>query len=77
VLGSAGGNGNGIASLGGGLAGYYAGSQVGKANGDELTVKLDNGDNIVIVVKGNRFRVGDRIKNHKKWQQSSSSELCR
>jgi len=62
VLGSAGGNGNGIASLGGGLAGYYAGSQVGKANGDELTVKLDNGDNIVIVVKGNRFRVGDRIK---------------
>ena len=62
VLGDAINSSNGIATLGGGLAGYYAGSQIGKANGDELTVKLDNGDNIVIVVKGNKFKVGDRIK---------------
>jgi len=62
VLGNAAGNGNGIAALGGGLAGYYAGSQAGKANGDELTVKLDNGKRIVVVVKGNKFKVGDKIK---------------
>jgi len=62
VLGNAIGNGNGIAALGGGLVGYYTGNQAGKANGDELTVKLDNGELVVIVVKGNKFKVGDKIK---------------
>jgi outer membrane lipoprotein SlyB len=64
VLGSTvgGGDGKSLAMLGGGLAGYYAGNEIGKANGDELTVKLDNGNNIVVVVKGKHLEVGDRVK---------------
>ena len=64
VLGSTVGSGNGrtLATLGGGLAGYYAGNEIGKANGDELTVKLDTGEHIVIIVKGKHFVVGDRVK---------------
>ena len=56
------GNGSTLASLGGGLGGYYAGKEVGKANGSELTVKLDDGENIVVVVKGKDFKAGDRVK---------------
>jgi len=64
VLGSTmgGGDGKTLMALGGGVAGYYAGKEIGKANGDELTVKLDNGKNIVVVVKGKHFKVGDRVK---------------
>jgi len=64
VLGSTMGAGNGktLATLGGGIAGYYAGSEIGKANGDELTIELDDGEHIVVVVKGKNFRVGDRVK---------------
>jgi len=64
VIGSTigGGNGRVLAALGGGLLGGYAGSEVGKANADELTVKLDNGEQVVVVVKGQDFVVGDRVK---------------
>jgi len=64
VLGSLVGSGDGktLATLGGGLGGYYAGSEIAKANGEELTVELDNGENIVVVIKGNRFKAGDRVK---------------
>lgn len=64
VLGSliGGGKGSVLASLGGGLGGYYAGSEVGKANGEELSVKLDNGESIVVVIKGDHYDVGDRVK---------------
>jgi len=64
VLGSLVGRGSGktLAMLGGGIGGYYAGSEIAKANGEELTVKLDNGEEIVVVIKGNRFRAGDRVK---------------
>ena len=51
-----------LAILGGGLGGHYVGSELGKANGEELSVELDNGEEIVIVLKGNRFIAGDRIK---------------
>ncbi len=51
-----------LAMLGGGIGGYYAGSEVAKANGEELTVRLDNGETVVVVLKGNRFISGDRIK---------------
>jgi len=56
------GSGNTLATLGGGLAGAYAGNQLGKANASELTVKLDNGDQIIVLVKGKKFMAGDRIK---------------
>ncbi len=64
VLGSTIGHGNGstLAALGGGVAGYYAGNEIGKANGDELTVKLENGEHIVVVVKGKHLKVGDKVK---------------
>ena len=64
VLGSLVGSGDGstLASLGGGLGGYYAGGEVAKANGEELTVKLDNGKQIVVVIKGNRFSAGSHVK---------------
>jgi outer membrane lipoprotein SlyB len=64
VLGSMIGSGRGsvLASLGGGIGGYYAGKEVGKANGAELTVKLDNGENVIVVVKGKGYPKGERIK---------------
>ncbi|WP_373002515.1 glycine zipper 2TM domain-containing protein [Sulfurimonas sp.] len=64
VLGSLVGRSSGktLATLGGGLGGYYAGSEIGKANGEELTVELDDGEEVVVVIKGNRFKAGDRVK---------------
>ncbi len=64
VVGSTFGHGGGsvLMALGGGLAGGYAGNEIGKANGDELTVKLDDGQQVIIVVKGKDLKVGDRIK---------------
>lgn len=56
------GAGNTLATLGGGLAGGYAGSQIAKANAMELSVKLDNGENIVVVAKGTTIGTGDRVK---------------
>jgi outer membrane lipoprotein SlyB len=64
VLGSTVGEGRGsvLASLAGGLGGAYVGSQVNKANAQELSVKLDNGQDIIVVAKGKHFSVGDRVK---------------
>lgn len=65
VLGSTVGRGSGktLATLGGGLAGAYVGQEAGKANASELTVALDNGGDIVVVVKGQeQFLPGDRVK---------------
>lgn len=64
VLGSMVGQGRGstLATLAGGLGGAYAGSQAAKANAAELSVKLDDGRDIVVVVKGKTFLVGDRVK---------------
>jgi outer membrane lipoprotein SlyB len=56
------GAGNTLATLGGGLVGGYAGSQIAKANAVELSVKLDNGENIVVVAKGTNIVAGDRVK---------------
>jgi len=64
VLGSVVGEGNGktLATLAGGLGGAYAGNQTAKANASELSVRLDNGEHVVVVVKGKKFFVGDRVK---------------
>jgi outer membrane lipoprotein SlyB len=65
VLGSfIGGRGHGgiLPVLAGGFGGYYVGKEIAKANGSELTVKLDNGEEVVVVVKGNGFIPGNRIK---------------
>ena len=64
VIGSTFGSGAGstLAALGGGVAGHYAGKEVGKANGAELTVRLDTGENIIVVVKGKGFEVDKKIQ---------------
>jgi len=54
--------GSALASLGGGIAGHYAGKEVGKANGSELTVRLDSGENVIVVIKGDGFDIGKRIQ---------------
>ncbi|HEC20769.1 MAG TPA: glycine zipper 2TM domain-containing protein [Gammaproteobacteria bacterium] len=56
------GRGNTLATLAGGLLGAYAGSEVGKANAQELTVDLDNGDSVVVISKGQKFAVGQRVR---------------
>ena len=77
VLGSTlgGGAGSTLTSLGGGVAGYYAGDEVGKANGDELTVKLETGETIVIVVKGKDLKIGDKIKIIKEGNKVAQVDL--
>ena len=65
VLGSfvGGGRASALGTLGGGLAGAYVGSEVGKANAQELTVELEYGEEVVIVVKGNNiYSAGDRVR---------------
>ncbi|WP_457743534.1 glycine zipper 2TM domain-containing protein [Sulfurimonas sp.] len=56
------GSGNTLATLAGGLGGAYAGSQATKANASELSVKLNDGRDVVVVVKGKRFLVGDKVE---------------
>ena len=64
VLGSTVGRGRGsvLASLGGGLAGAYVGNQVGKANAQELTIDLDNGEHVVVITKGLKHFIGEHIR---------------
>jgi len=64
VIGSTFGSGAGstLAALGGGIAGHYAGKEVGKANGAELTIKLENSEYIIIVVKGDGLELGKKIQ---------------
>ncbi|MBD3807075.1 MAG: hypothetical protein IE879_08440 [Sulfuricurvum sp.] len=64
VLGSTmgGGKGSVLTMLAGGLVGLYAGSEIGKSNAQELTVRLDSKQEIVVVSKGTDFAVGQRVK---------------
>ena len=65
VLGSfvGGGRASSLGTLGGGIAGGYAGNEAGKSNAEELTVELNSGEVVVIVVKGeDKYRIGDRVK---------------
>ncbi len=56
------GRGNTLATLAGGVGGAYAGNQVGKANAQELSVTLDNGGNVVVLAKGKKFYVNQRVR---------------
>lgn len=65
VLGSTmgGGEGKRLTLVGGAILGGVVGNEAGKANAEELTVALDNGRTVVVVVKGNNnFLVGDRVR---------------
>jgi len=56
------GNGNGLSMLGGGLGGAYVGNQIGKENAQELYVQLKDNRHIVVIAKGKRFIVGEKIR---------------
>ncbi len=64
VLGSTMGGGRGtvLTTLGGGLIGMYAGNEIGKSNAQELSVTLDNKQEVVVVSKGTQFSIGQRVK---------------
>ena len=64
VLGSMVGNGKGnvLSTLIGGLTGALAGYEIDKANGEELFIKLDNGKNIVVIVKGVNIVKGEKVR---------------
>jgi len=74
-------SGNWLVSLGasvlGGIAGSVVGSEIGKSDGLELTVELDDARRIIIVVKRDDFVAGDRveiIKNRGKVEQVNKVE---
>ena len=56
------GKGNVLATLVGGLTGVYAGNELSKANGKELYIELNDGSEIVVIVKGVDIYVGDRVR---------------
>ena len=64
ILGSlfGGGKGNILSTLIGGLTGAYAGNKLDKANAQELFIKLDNGQNIVVIAKGVNIHIGDKVR---------------
>jgi len=57
-----GGRGSRLATLGGGLLGAYAGNEAGKANAQELTVKLKDDSTVVVIAKGRQFAVGQHVR---------------
>ena len=64
VFGGLFGNGKGsiLTTLLGGLSGAYAGYELDKANGEELYIKLNDGRNIVAIVKGVNIQKGERVR---------------
>jgi len=76
VIGSTMGAGDGktLMALGGGLAGAYAGKEVSKANAEELTVQLDSGATISIIIKDHKYLVGDRIQINKDGNKVTSTQ---
>jgi len=64
VLGSMFGKGKGniLSTLIGGLTGALAGYELDKANGEELFIKLDDGRDIVVIVKGINIHKGDKVR---------------
>jgi len=56
------GKGNVLSTLIGGLTGALAGYELDKANAEELFIKLDDGRDIVVIVKGVEIQRGDRVR---------------
>jgi outer membrane lipoprotein SlyB len=55
------GKGNTLTTLAGGLSGSYVGNKLDKANGEELYIHLNDGRNIVTIVKGVNFKKGECV----------------
>jgi outer membrane lipoprotein SlyB len=56
------GKGNALTTLAGGLSGAYVGTQADKANGEELYIHLNDGRDIVTIVKGVAFGKGECVR---------------
>jgi len=56
------GHGRDLATVFGGLAGAYVGNEVSKANAQELTIRLDKGRTIAVILKGTNFYPGERVR---------------
>ncbi len=79
VLGSTmgGGRGSVLTTLGGGLVGMYAGNELAKSNAQELSVTLDNKQEVVVVSKGTQYTVGQRVKIVKRDGRIYNVELAK
>ena len=79
VIGSTmgGGRGSVLTMLGGGLVGLYAGNEIGKSNAQELSVTLDDKQEVIVISKGTEFRVGQRVKIVKRNGQIYNVELAK
>ncbi|HLD23625.1 MAG TPA: glycine zipper 2TM domain-containing protein [Sulfuricurvum sp.] len=79
VIGSTmgGGRGSVLTMLGGGLVGLYAGSEIEKSNAQELSVTLDDKQEVIVISKGTEFRVGQRVKIVKRNGQIYNVELAK
>lgn len=79
VIGSTmgGGRGSVLTMLAGGLVGLYAGNEIGKSNAQELTVTLDNKQEVIVVSKGSDFGIGQRVKIIKRNGQIYNVESAR
>ena len=77
VLGSTVGKNTGtrLATVGGSLAGGVVGSEVGKANASELTIKLDNGETVVVVAKVVNIVAGNRVRIIKDGNKAAAVDL--
>jgi len=79
VIGSTlgGGKGSTLAALGGGLIGLYAGNEIGKSNAQELSVTLDDKQEVIVISKGTEFVIGQRVKIIKRNGQIYNVELAK
>jgi len=79
VLGSTmgGGRGSVLTMLAGGLIGMYAGNEIGKSNAQELSVTLDDKQDVIVISKGTDFGVGQRVKIIKRNGQIYNVELAK
>lgn len=79
VLGSTmgGGKGSVLTTLAGGLVGMYAGNELAKSNAQELSVTLDDKQDVVVVSKGTNYTVGQRVKIVKRDGRIYNVELAK
>lgn len=79
VIGSTmgGGRGSVLTMLAGGLVGLYAGNEIGKSNAQELSVTLDDKQEVIVISKGTEFGVGQRVKIIKRNGQIYNVELAK
>jgi len=79
VIGSTmgGGRGSVLTMLAGGLVGLYAGNEIGKSNAQELSVTLDDKQEVIVISKGTEFGIGQRVKIIKRNGQIYNVELAK